>query len=443
MKRYIITTAQANVRPHKAFKEGLEAYAAAHDAQILVFPTFGKHSRETDLHTLLDYPTIDDTFHFNRSIKAQRRRIRPQMIDPVTGLSHVVRDGKSVIFESPQIRLKTIPTNGKKLPKFLMTTGAVTLPRYADVDDPAERQRLGMIAKDNHTYGAIILEVQSREKYTFRHLHANAKGEFVDFGTAYYKDQQRPSQCEAIVYADWHNERGDPLNYEASKQLARELKPRIGVFHDFFDGHSVNPHMRQELIYQQIREGVDRDHLNLELELRQCGESLEELAELHDEVYLVPSNHHEFLNRWLDEGQFVRDPKNARFGFHLAEQYSHGLDPLEAGIKLAGITVPSNVHIMPYNESLRIKGYECGHHGHKGPNGARGNINRREDMYGRTVSGHHHSPEERHHNHTVGTHLPRDIFYTKGSPSGWLCRNLAIFDTGTTQSYNTIDGKFR
>lgn len=443
MKRYVITTAQAEVRPHKQFLEGLLNYCTINDAELMILPTFGKEAKERELHPFFkDFTIIEDEFHFNNSIKAQRRRIRPQMIDPATGLTHAVRKGKSVIFESPQIRVKTVATT-KTLPKFLLTTGAVTLPNYANSDDcAAERQRLGMIARDNHTYGAIVLDIKNSNSYQFRHLRANSAGVFVDKEHKYFPDKVEDAVWEALIYADWHNGKGVPKHYEASKQMANVLKAKNGVFHDFFDGHSINHHMQNYLISQQLREGVDIGHHDLETELKECGEELQRLSGLHENIYLVPSNHHDFLTRWLDEGRFVKDKQNARLGFQLAKKYADGKDPVEEGVKLVRKKIPKNVKFMRYGENLQIKGFECGQHTHKGKNGSRGSLKSLEEVFGKCIGGHVHTPEEYHLMTTVGTHLPRDIFYAKGSPSGWMCRNTGITDIGTTQSFNVIDGEW-
>ncbi|MFW5871662.1 MAG: hypothetical protein ACOCUT_01000 [bacterium] len=444
-QQYIVTTAQACVRPHKRFLEGLERYANDNNVEdIHIIPTFGQDASERDLHSAFSgFTIIDKEFHYNNSIKAQHRRIRPQMIDPATGMAHVVRDGKSVIFESPQIRFKTVPTVPSKQPKFLTTTGAVTLPNYASsTDSAAERQRLGLIAKDNHMYGAILVQVINSQRYHIRHLHANNKGEFVDLGVAYDGNTIRDAKCKALIYGDWHHGVGLKQNYDASFEQARYLQPEVGVLHDIFDGHSVNPYVQKEFIYQQIRQGVHKGHLKLEQELIGCGKDIMKLSGLHKLLVIDPANHHNFLDRWLDEGRFMRDPSNAELGFKLAQAYAQGADPVEEGMKLVGHKFPSHVKFLKPGESFRVKGYELGQHGHQGGNGSRGSLKQREHMYGKSIVGHSHSPEDYRYAHIVGTHVPRDIFYAKGGPSGWLARNMTIYDTGTTQGINTIDGEW-
>lgn len=444
MERFLVTTAQSNARPLRNFKVGLEELASRQGRHIQYIPTFGKDSSERTIHPFLSsYQQIDDTFHYNRSLKVQRRRIRPQMVDPATGLTHMARSGKSVVFESPQIRVKSIATNSLKYPKFIMTTGAITEPNYANTDDSAaERQRLGLIARDNHQFGALLVDVLSPTKYFVRHVRADSKGRFCDGNLLYDGADVRYQQPEGMVLADYHNGTNVKSHVDATKRLLRQLKPRKLVLHDFTDMHSINPHQKDELIYQQIREGVRKDKLDLTSELYSAGVELHELAQLCEHVVIVPSNHNEFLNRWLDTGAFVKDPKNAYMGFQLAAKYADGMNPVEEGIRMAYGSIDDNVIFLENNNNFQIKGYDCGQHGHRGRNGSRGSIKQNEEMYGKSITGHCHSWEEYHLNRQVGAMQPRDIFYSKGAPSSMSCVHIGIDSLGLTQAYSIIDGKY-
>lgn len=448
-KRYILTTAQANVRPHKQFLEGLEHYAKIHDAEMLVLPTFGMNASERDMHTQLrDYTQPERDVVFNDSIKYEPRYIRPQAIDPTAGLNHIVGQGKSIIFAHPQIRVRFIPDGDlNKHPKALVTTGAVTLPNYSDKDDNyAERRRLGRIAKDHHQYGALLLEMVGSKRYHFRHLEADTTGKFVDLGLGYNGTQDTyDSQLEAMVLGDVHNGRQDPIVQDATDRMITEYRPKRIVVHDFVDMLSINPHDSKELIYSQIREKVDKGNTSLEKELREAHSELLRLHELSNgaNMYLVPCNHHEFLNRWLDEGKFVMDASNARLGFKIAEAYSRGKDPTEFGIKHVGGKLPSNIRFLNYDQKLQVRGWELSNHGHKGPSGGYGSMRSKEYMYGKSITGHCHSHERYHHTHTVGVMQPRNVHYMKGSPSKWTNTHALLWDNGKPQYLNIIDGKYK
>lgn len=447
--KYILTTAQANVRPHKNFRQGLEHIADNTKRELIVLPTFGMNASERSLHPYIkELSVAEKDIHFNDSIKFEPRFVRPQAIDPSSGLNHIVRQGKSIVFAHPQIRVRFIPDGDlTKYPKALITTGAMTMPNYSDKDEHhAERQRLGRIARDHHQYGALLLDVTSKNKYHFRHLEADSQGRFVDLGLKYDgTNEPTDSVLEAMVLGDVHNGRQDPVVQEATDRMIQEYKPKRLILHDFVDHLAINPHDSKELIYSQIREKVDKGHTNLERELQEAHDELLRLHELSDgaDMYLVPCNHHDFLNRWLDEGKFVMDASNARLGFKLAEAYANGKDPTETGIKMVGGKLPKNIKFLNYDQSLKVRGWDLSNHGHKGPSGGYGSIKSREYMYGKSISGHSHSYERFHATNVVGVMQPRNVHYMKGSPSKWTNTHALLWDNGKPQFLNIIDGKYR
>ena len=444
-QRYIITTAQSHARLNETFYYGLKHYAKQTNGQLLFLPTFGESASERNNFPYLKGETfVDDRIILNDSLEIQIRRIRPQMMDPLTGLNYIVKNGRSVIFESPQIRYRSIASDNMKYAKFLITTGAVTIPNYATKDDSAaERQRLGLIAKDNHMYGAVIVDIVSPTLYHFRHVQANGEGTFVDLGTSYTGNKTAKSKLEALVIGDWHNGYVDPKNKAATFDMIARFKPKNVILHDFFNGHSVCHHMDDELIYSLIREGVDKRNLNLGRELTQAGTALAEIAaQTKGTVYLAASNHHEFLNRWLDEGRFVKNPTNAKLGFQLAQDYANGLDPVKTGIERCFGELPANIVFLDRDASLKVRGHELAKHGDKGGSGGRGSIKEKEYLYGKSITGHVHGAERYHNTHTVGTMQRKQAHYMKGSPSRWTATNDLLWDNGTVQALNIINGEY-
>ena len=53
------------------------------------------------------------------------------------------------------------------------------------MDQSAERRRLGNIAKRDHVYGGLIVEVEGAEIFHMRHIRADTDGKFVDLGVKY------------------------------------------------------------------------------------------------------------------------------------------------------------------------------------------------------------------------------------------------------------------
>jgi hypothetical protein len=127
------------------------------------------------------------------------------MIDPITGLNRFAQDETTLVLASPKQRMRPVPHSNKKHPKFLVTTGACTLPNYATgTDVSAERRRLGNIALKDHVYGGLVVEVENDEIFHMRHVRANKGGSFVDFGTRYDSNKKSSAVLEALVLGDYH-----------------------------------------------------------------------------------------------------------------------------------------------------------------------------------------------------------------------------------------------
>jgi len=162
------------------------------------------------------------------------------------------------------------------------------------------------------------------------------------------------------------------------------------------------------------------------------------------QIYLVASNHHEFLNRYLDEGRFMRDLKNARLGFRLADYMSREdmNDPVEEGIRMMG-KLPNNIKFLKRTDDLKVYGYQLASHGDKGPGGGYGSMQSKENDYGKSITGHVHKPQILRDTYTVGTCLPLVMFYTRGQPTDWSNTHALLYDTGTVQMVNIIGKRWR
>ncbi|MCX8178836.1 MAG: hypothetical protein N3D75_03335 [Candidatus Aenigmarchaeota archaeon] len=263
-------------------------------------------------------------------------------------------------------------------------------------------------------------------------------------GEEYDRDRVEKVRPLAMVCGDWHTGYTDKKVRKATLEMIEEYRPETIILHDFFDGHSVSPFMYKELIYQMIKEGVDKDNLSLERELYLCGKELYKIAERSPDskIYVVESNHLEFLDRYLDEGRFVKDPINARIAFIMAYYYSKGEYPVKYGIKEVYGSIPDNVVFLSRWDDLKINGYQLGNHGDKSSFDGRGSINTKERYFGQSITGHVHSSEKMRKTYTVGTMLPFDMFYLKGGPIAWTHSHAFLYRTGV-QMVNIIDGEWQ
>jgi hypothetical protein len=454
MKKYLITSSQAQASPHSHFWEGLMHYSKRNKAQIIILPMIGRSAvkdqdwQEGNINEIyrpyLEYKRL----HLNSNLYIEQFNVRPYQVDPITGLARFAQQGTSLIFASPKQRVMPIAHSHRKYPKMLITTGACTRPNYATQDEvSAERRRLGDIARRDHLFGAIVVEVINDEIFHFRHLRANHEGVFVDLGVIYDGNKTREAHLEAMIMGDYHFGQSDPVVIEASKKMIAELQPKRLVLHDYFDGHSVNHHLEKKPVREKLIQIYDKHLHLLDRELKDGQAELMELNELMEgrEIALVFSNHHTFLHRYLEEGRFSKDLPNFRTAAELLRYMADRdyNDPVQAGYNKYG-KLPRNIKFLREDQDYKVHGYQLGAHGDHnwaamGYDSMLGN----ETNFGKSIVGHSHSIAILRNCYRVGTCLPLNQFYMRGFPSKWSHTHALLWNTGTVQMISIINGQWR
>jgi hypothetical protein len=452
MTNYVITAAQASywdkdgesVRRGPVAKlnnnlyDGLERLCQTKNAELIILPMNGKDARETLYHESLgDIEIFEGNYDLNSNIKISDMKVPPQNIDPATGRTRFAQADQTMIYAHSKQRLKAVPSSNSKLPKLLMTTGSITSPNYQ------ENNHRGDVATRDHTLGAIMVEVIDDKLYHARHITAFQNGNFVDMGLK-YSGKKRPTtiKTDSLVIGDLHVGETDPETMRANYEMIDHFKPERVILHDTFNGHSINHHERNNRM-SQIR-AFNEGHLSLEGELREYTKVLNEIAEASPgEVYIVKSNHDMFLNRYLEEGKFLKEPHNADIAMRLGYSLVQGRDPLKDAVGLMG-GIPKNVHFLDLNSDLKRWGYQLASHGHKGLGGSRNaNINARETAHGKSITGHSHTPEKLRNTYIVGTSTHLNLPYTDGSASSWMNCNAVLYKGGLVQLLPIIEGKWK
>lgn len=446
---YCITGAQAEAKPNAQLLRSMETYVAEKAGSLIILPMIGQDAKQDwdSLHpTFADHDVEYGTRKLNDHVQIDQFHVRPYQIDPVQGLNRFAQRERTQVFASPKQRLKSVAHSTRRHPKFLVTTGTVTNPNYATSEDvSAERRRLGNIALRDHTFGGLVVEVENSNRFYMRHITSNTRGAFVDLGVSYNGNQIEETETEALVLGDYHCGRTDPTVLKSTYKMIEDLKPKRVVVQDFFDGHSVSHWAEKQLIEQGILQVQDWGHQSLEQELKQCSDELRILSDMTDEVIVVMSNHHEFLNRYLNEGRFMKDKENARLAFKLAAYMAEKdlNDPVHYGIELVGGELPKNIKFLNRTDDYRVKGYQLGAHGDKGAGFGYGSMVTKENDYGMSITGHVHQSQTLRNTHTVGTMLPLDMFYLRGSPHAWTNGHAALYANGFVQHLMINNGKYR
>jgi hypothetical protein len=443
-RKFLITTAVAGCQVHtNAFKTA-NFFCAKINAKLLILPS---EDQGTALGWQLDKRISKESIVFsdiplNSNIFISSIKLSAKSIDPSTGLDRIGQKNGTFIYASPKQRLKFTPVSNAKLPHAEMTTGAITMPNYTPLK--YMNDRTAYIANHDHVMGAIVVEVDHGGRYHFRQVQFDSKGRMVDLGKMYDGSKKTVTEysAEAFTLGDWHSGETDPTAKAAWKDVVNTVKPKRLFIHDGFNGLSVNHHEK----HRQLRRAIlsTQGLLNLEKELKTYGRDMNELAGWKHikEVVVVRSNHDEFIDRWLDEGDWAKDQENYKTALKLATAVMDGCNTLEYACSQMDLANFKKIKWLKIDEDFIIGGVQHGAHGHKGPNGSRGSLRGMERAYGSSNTGHAHSPEILRRAWQAGTSSYLNVDYNKG-PSSWFHSSILTYPNGMRQNINSVGGEWR
>jgi len=434
VNKYSITAAQNYGLPNKAMLASLERYNKEVNAELLILPMNGKSVSEDELHPdLRNYNIVESNVNINKNIKISNYRIRAQQILPLTGIRRFAAGDKSFIFASPKIMLEYVANSYDKIPKAIMTTGACTEPNYKTSN------RVGRIAQRDHRYGFVAVEKVSNSVFHFRQVPVLKNGKFVDLGML-YSGNKKPVKVntKVLVVGDLHPYDTDKTHEKCTFEQIKYFKPEKVFLHDTFNGISISHHNLGK--YVELQKIYDKQGLNLEDELKFTLKALTKYATAQakhgGKVYVVASNHDEFLDRYINSGRFIGDKGNSMIGSKLYTAALEGKQALQEGLSLVG-KVPDNVVFLRRDEDCKILGYQLANHGDLGANGGRGSVKSIEEANGKSITGHSHTGLIRRDTYKVGTSTKMRLGYNRGY-SNWSQTNAVLYETGTVQLLNTI-----
>jgi hypothetical protein len=428
--RYLITTAVPGAEVDTKLLASFKNYCKLNKAKLLILQSTPVYKTDILDARLPEASIVLKDKQLNSKIRISTIPINPMAVDPVAGLQRQSQTDGSFIFASPKQRLKIVPNSNIKLPHALMTTGAVTHAYYRNT-------RNGIIASEDHVKGGLIVETNGDTEYHFRQVQGDSEGCFIDLGVKYSPTKKSKIQTTALIPGDIHVGSTDPKVEAVIFDLISKLKPTNLVLHDLFDGISINPHTK----HKKILRGVQHTLLNISAELDLTYQALSKYSKNVSNTIIVRSNHDDFIDRWLEEGDFIEEPQNLVEGLHLALAKSKGENPLENGIRRRGRL--SGVRFLGLEEDFKLtpKKIQLGAHGHLGSNGARGSTAAIEKAYATSISGHSHTPEILRGAWVVGTSTYLKLEYNKG-PSSWMQTLCILYPNGHRQLINIIDGKY-
>lgn len=414
----------------------LKNYSREMGADFQIFPMAGKCQREDVLHeSVSGLPELvedwaDSYRKLNENITRSDIRVPPQNVDPATGKTNMPnRYQATLIYPHSKQRLAPVGTF-QSWTRFLATTGCITLPNYNWRNDRGNQ------ATRDHVQGALFVDVVSPTQYNMRFLTAKKNGSFVDLARKFdRKLKPKKMVVEALIPGDIHLGVHDKKLLDATYGQIDYFKPKRLVLHDFFGGDSISHHEIEDWIERARRFTLNPKSLSLEEELQKGYLELQRLSNAigkKGEVLVVHSNHDDFLKKYIQNGEWQKDPWNVKFVGQVISSLPGKDDYLHNALALFG-KLPSNVHFLRLKNKINVQGNNLSIHGHIGKNGARGgNAKSKEANFGKGIYGHTHAPEMYRDVQVVGTMAP-DQPYTEGSSSSSMGANVVLYENGEKQ----------
>ena len=443
-KKFVITTAVMGKEINKPFAEAIRNYARRNNALLLVLPcedvaSRGKKAAAIELSPeLSDFRVVFKDTYLNRNLCLSAIKVSAKQINPLTGLDRMaVNREASIIVASPKVFLKYIPNMHYDIPPAMMTTGAITVNNY-DTDKYMSK-RTSVLAENDHTYGAVIVEIEDDNIFHFRHVQASPYNSITDMGYDYLPNGKvERLEGAVMVMGDSHTGYHDKELHEVTMNTARHVGVSTIALHDVFNGASISHHDNNKGITRAIK--AQEGRLGLELECKAVKNYIKNIEGYGMDVVIVDANHDRHLLRYLEEGRYVGDPINYKFSLKLALAATENKNPLQYAIEtLLGYT-SNAVRWLKSDESFKVYGVECGMHGDRGANGSRGSLAIFEKGLGNSVTAHTHTAAILRNVCSVGTTSLMDMGYNAGL-SNWTRTCCIIYKNGTKQLINFIPNK--
>lgn len=455
-KRYVIVGVQNNSLLDEELMDCLDRYCVERKAELLALPIYYRNPT-----TLTEEKKLDDeywwtTLPFGKYVTTNTKlgkyltlmaehRITATSMNPLSGLE-VLAGGYSAIYANPQHQMRVIPETMDRVPHIMHTTGTV-----CDLSG-FSHSNAGGKAKGLAVQGALVVELDG-DIFHLRQLEYKEDC-ICDLGFVYTAKKTRPisklGEC-ALVWGDLHAEVLDAHVYNLTRDLSKECNITRHYLHDVLDFACQSHHNKHNFIMRYALNKNDKD--SVVAAIKDVCAVVKDLTQ-KAEVFIVDSNHHDHIGRWLNERNFKHmDADNAYFYVCLMKQImeavklnpdnlnlvnanilKHSLDIVDPDINL-GITYLSR------NKRHKYKGIELSQHGDVGPNGSRGSLQSFSKTSRPMVIGHSHTPGIHKRVYQVGKTAHLDQSYMRGYTSH-LNSHCLIYPNGARALINIIEGKY-
>lgn len=448
VERLLVTSAQNATPVHTGFLKALQTAAKALGATLVVIPLRYKNPTSAWTASQANAEAWDEAVI--PYLCNVRKRLGPNLVllgdiktqptatRPLTGFESIT-GSESCILGHTKLQFTVIPAPASRFPKIMTTTGACTLPNYTD-------SAAGKKGEFHHVYGAVLIERQGKY-FNLRQILGGKDGSFTDLNREYLADgtTRKAPPALALALGDTHVDITDPnvdLATFGPGGMVEVLEPGHVIYHDLSDEGTVNPHTLDNPFVAVAKHQTGLN--DVRAEIQRAANFVAKRTKGCVSV-IVPSNHTDFLQRWLVRHDWRDDPANAEFYLEsaLAQIRSATGERGDAfGYWLRKMLPREDVKILSRDESFTLAGVEFGMHGDRGPNGSRGSRMNLRRIGVKSVIGHAHSPGIEEGCYQVGTSTALRLDYNAG-PSSWLQTHCVLYASGKRSLITVIDGKWR
>lgn len=427
-KKYIISSVIEGAPINMDFFNCLQHYCDITNSQLILLWMRGVN--RSDCFTFKEFkllnPFICTEIKLNDNLKALDTQAYPTKRNPLTNLQYLCSKKHSLIIASPKQFLESIPRPRGVIPHILLSTGTISEPKY-------NKNESGYLAQEYNKLGAVIVEIENNEIFYARQIQYKNKG-FVDLGIKYYVNKTEKVPCEAMILGDLHIGQHSDNAVKISIDQINTLKPKKVFLHDMCDFLSINHHEFNKPLALAKKPEWAR---SLENELKYVKEYLNKFCnKIKSKIYVVHSNHSDFLEKWLNTHDFMNDSINIRLGIKFFSSLLDNKNPIKEYLN------NKKLIFLPSEAQMEVEKYLVSQHGHLGINGARGNIKSLAKIHNNIIIGHIHQPRIYNNAIAVGTNSHITMNYTNG-PTSWLHANCAIYKGGYTQLYIEVNNKWK
>lgn len=444
--RFVITSATAGCSVNVPFLNALQKYLEVNEGKLLVLPVKSVKGRGFD--PILQQQLIYNNFSVVDNLNILGAlQLSATLEHPLAGLDPISR-GSTLIIGHPQVALKTMPVQNRVYPPIITTTGSITENDYTVT-------KQGYKANFNHSFSAVLVEIDGRKNIFLRHLNFDGQG-FYDLGDYYTADgvdynSPTNSAVDALVTGDEHvmfaSKTVAEATYINSDSIVKTLRPKVIVRHDVLDSYSISHHHRGN-VFTQYAKWQSGFH-SLERELEEVISFLNSTTPDYSETRIVASNHNDHLLRWLREVDPKQEPWNAKLYHQLMYMMLERTEMTFEGAKYpdpfelyAMPRLNNNVHFIGRGENLIMHDIQMSAHGDVGTNGARGSRKQFSILPEKYIIGHSHSPGIEKGTYQVGTSSNLKLEYNVGA-SSWHHCHCVVYKNGKRQLIFIVNGKWR